>query len=654
MLLLFSELFRPGDPFYNERFIFRAEKGPSLQRIKVYGEKFDAKPDQEETPEEPEKSKKKEEEKKLLEETKEEKPESEPPIKLKPKEAAEGKEKKETAEQQRQKRIETERVKQKAQQGLEAIHRNLELMGVFKNKAERLKYVGRIREAIETLRPDRLYEFVKTHQKYKGDYRQWNREFCELLGEDDLSPAEQRKYVAGLQAFLTGRFTEADPPVVFELREGNRINRFTYVDGMLGGYTVSVLGAYLTSDLYQKRNKEWETPYANLDLEFAKKGRRKKEFGKAIQHLKSQLADEEPAEPQKKSTEEVAEDKEAAEGKEAEKREGEEQFPAKKLAELNELDDHKKEGVKAIIQDIFHIDRYKKRLDEKREVLDDDIAVFLKKGAHMGTWDDIDVIDREYTREGSWPRKAYGRYVAAYDAWKNYRNKYNNEIRDNPMSSNKYKREAFSKLKKFADKKDRTFEDLKVAIDAYYDEELKNEQKVKEHIKKRLAAEALKYDFPSDIDLAHFHIRNHPAHEKVQTMKRSLPLLPASMRSYPRPRDYKEFLEYYFTRIPTKPFSSNDEVRTSEYLKAKTDKIDFPRKLGMVFRGQEEKLYQYINTMIYLNNLDAFNRSRLRIIHKERWNMKKQLKAEMDKESLDNMLSRVRKESSSRLASAEG
>ncbi|MCK5607246.1 hypothetical protein KAR91_35510, partial [Candidatus Pacearchaeota archaeon] len=121
------------------------------------------------------------------------------------------------------------------------------------------------------------------------------KDFCNLLveagqatAEEVKNPKNQRKYVAGLQYFLTDHFSSAG--VSFELNDGKKINKFTYVDGLLGGYTVSVLGAYLTSPLYGKKKEEWTRLEGGLHDDFTKgKSGRKKEFGAAVTHLRGQL-----------------------------------------------------------------------------------------------------------------------------------------------------------------------------------------------------------------------------------------------------------------------------------------------------------------------------------------------------------------------------
>ncbi len=185
-------------------------------------------------------------------------------------------------------------ARKKAKRGKEVIRKRLDRKDIL-DEEEQAIYVPKIREAIEVFSPDRWYEFVKKHQEYNGNYKDWNKDFCNLLveagqatPEEVKDPKIQRKYVAGLQYFLTDHFSSAG--VSFELNDGKKINKFTYVDGLLGGYTISVLGAYLTSPLYGKKKAEWTRLEGGLHDDFVKgKGGRKKEFGDAVGHLRSQL-----------------------------------------------------------------------------------------------------------------------------------------------------------------------------------------------------------------------------------------------------------------------------------------------------------------------------------------------------------------------------
>ncbi|MBU1018017.1 hypothetical protein KKA33_03235 [Patescibacteria group bacterium] len=394
MLLFSFEHPQPENLFYGKRFVFKDREGASLLQVKHYGEKI---PGAEKTDEPEEKTFKGQKDSAEASEV--------------PKETLD-KRPIEKSEKDRTRRI--EQVKQEARKGRETIHRRLERLGVFKNKAERLKYVGKVRDAIEKLKPDQWYKFVKEHQIYNGDYRQWNKDFCELLGGSKLSPAVQRKYVAGLQAFLTGRFAEAASPVKFELKEGKRINRFTYVDGMLGGYTVSVLGAYLTSDLYNKKKSEWKRLYATLNPEFtAKQKGRQKTFDKAILHLKSQLVAKTPL-PQ----ELTGENKDQKEEKNSQKPPQEEKRSEESAVEEKEQEKKLETSVEAVMK---NVNRYAKRevqqeLDELRNENIVDLRAIHKEGRDpdaFGILTNNSFDDKEW----SWPYWAYKEYENAYEAW---------------------------------------------------------------------------------------------------------------------------------------------------------------------------------------------------------------------------------------------
>ncbi|MBN1259002.1 hypothetical protein JXA05_04575 [Candidatus Peregrinibacteria bacterium] len=197
------------------------------------------------------------------------------------------------------KTIPEKKAVQQAKKGLERVNRQL-LNEVFDGSdpecdgdklKEKEKYVKKIKEAIEKVDPDKWYQFCLDHMSYAGNFRQWNKDFsANVLGETNTNAKTERKNAAGLQYLLTEAFVSGG--FAFQLREGGKINRFTYVDGMIGGYTVSALRAFLTSRLYAKRKDNWELEYATLSDKVKKQSTRT-EFDKAINHL-SQLLGEAP------------------------------------------------------------------------------------------------------------------------------------------------------------------------------------------------------------------------------------------------------------------------------------------------------------------------------------------------------------------------
>ncbi|MBU0576970.1 hypothetical protein KJ742_02360 [Patescibacteria group bacterium] len=173
-----------------------------------------------------------------------------------------------------------------AQAGLETVRKRV-TREIFDNEAEKQKYISDVREVLAE-NPNKWYEFVKTHQEYNGNWSEWNREFAEqVLGKTGLNQRDQRKCVGALQEILTEDFADPQYGIKFELVEGRRTNGFTYIDGMMGGYTVSVLGAYLTT-IYEHKKPEWQRFRATLHADF-RTGRRDAEYKKAIDHLERQL-----------------------------------------------------------------------------------------------------------------------------------------------------------------------------------------------------------------------------------------------------------------------------------------------------------------------------------------------------------------------------
>lgn len=155
------------------------------------------------------------------------------------------------------------------------------------------KYEKTIRESLENLENfDRLRKFIESHTAYGANYLAWNSEFCEMLelkGEDEKSPpnpVEQRRYVAALQLVLADVFSKQESKDIFDAKRVRK-NPFTYIDGRMGAYTVSVLAAYWNGKYSE--SKKVTLKFAGLDQKFGEKGDNQKMFNDAIAFLEGQL-----------------------------------------------------------------------------------------------------------------------------------------------------------------------------------------------------------------------------------------------------------------------------------------------------------------------------------------------------------------------------
>ena len=169
------------------------------------------------------------------------------------------------------------------------------------NEALRKRYREGVREAIEVMDKDKLYDFIKNHtppkQAYgKGSFDEWNGDFAQLIVPEipdeysDLKESpdldvKQRYLVGGLQQYLLDEF-ETD---VFEATVSKK-NPFISVDGRLGAYTISVMAAHWNKEF--KLNDAKKRPslrYGALGGDYASNRRNSVLYNDAIAHLNSQV-----------------------------------------------------------------------------------------------------------------------------------------------------------------------------------------------------------------------------------------------------------------------------------------------------------------------------------------------------------------------------
>lgn len=547
----------------------------------------------------------------------------------------------------KEKRLEQIGKKARAERGQLAIERRLDRKEILTDE-ERPKYVLKIKEAIEKLGPDRWYEFVsaKEHQHYNGDYKKWNADFCNLLldagqttAEEIKDPVIQRKYTAGLQCFLVDQFASAS--ITFELGSGNRVNKFTYVDGYLGGYTMSALGAYLKSPLYAPASKVDKTKWdsALLESELGSKFKtpgRQKEFSTALTHLTDQFREAdfskvgqstvdasqvEPVGPNPNSDQ----DNPTEIATQGEKNIKLEDFPEKQRGGFEQLAERAKSLADKRAMNSMGLELLSERISELNEELDSfkkDSTEAL--GPNPDTEVDIDIIDDDYMRPNAWPRKAYDEWVRLYKQL---------EVMDSRFTDpDQVEAKKTAVLQAFKDYKD--------ALKEYFDKEKEIASELKEKLKQNIFREFSKYDFPSDIDVKMFCKNGNisPPFGFASVLKSKVPnrLFPVQLVGA------KERLNTYFDEIPTKPFKPGDTetFRTS----IKTDKV---QELSQAF-ARYEKYYskldpiEVFNSLIYLNNAQQFAEGLSAQVDDYNGDYQLALR-EMDKEPYNQMLARIRK-----------
>ncbi len=152
-------------------------------------------------------------------------------------------------------------------------------------------YIDKIKDSIEKMDPDKLRKFIQAHNSYSGDFRTWNKDLFELfsvkLKKGQLARREHARFAAALQIFLADNFKSKGD--VFQAKRGKKANPFIYIDGKLGGYTISVLAAYWNNKYPEKKETSGELAYADLSDDFRNRKRSKKAFDAAIVHLKNKL-----------------------------------------------------------------------------------------------------------------------------------------------------------------------------------------------------------------------------------------------------------------------------------------------------------------------------------------------------------------------------
>lgn len=169
-------------------------------------------------------------------------------------------------------------------------------------------YVDKVSESIENFDPKSLWGWIEERKVY-DNYRQWNKEFCkDIMGLEikDLTAGEQMKYAAALQIYLADHFFQQKKKDIFQTRRGKKANPYIYIDGKLGGYTMSVFAEYwnnkyFNEDYKQKNPDNVKLGHSKLSKRLEGKPGNKKVYDAALAHLRKQLGGSEavPGSPEK-------------------------------------------------------------------------------------------------------------------------------------------------------------------------------------------------------------------------------------------------------------------------------------------------------------------------------------------------------------------
>lgn len=137
---------------------------------------------------------------------------------------------------------------------------------IFDTKECKDWYVKKLREAIETMKGDKLYDYIRNHSSYSvTSYLAWNKDFARLIALSSIPPeyrgansdVTNRRITAAAQRVLVDEY-END---VFQLTfTEEKINPWIYIDGKMGPYSVSVLNDYWMARYSKNSTKSPKPP----------------------------------------------------------------------------------------------------------------------------------------------------------------------------------------------------------------------------------------------------------------------------------------------------------------------------------------------------------------------------------------------------------
>jgi len=156
-------------------------------------------------------------------------------------------------------------------------------------------YIDNLKAAIEKKEnSEKLHKFIEDRNTFSGNSEEWNKDFCDTfslnLKEDEPEDQDHMRYAAALQIYLAEYFVKQNKGDVFQTLKGKKANPFIFIDGKLGGYTISALAAYWNDKYFNDKSILKKLDYAKLEEEYGNNKKNKEIFGKAIDYLKGQLS----------------------------------------------------------------------------------------------------------------------------------------------------------------------------------------------------------------------------------------------------------------------------------------------------------------------------------------------------------------------------
>ncbi|MFH0838171.1 MAG: hypothetical protein V1880_02805, partial [Patescibacteria group bacterium] len=163
---------------------------------------------------------------------------------------------------------------------------------IFGTKECQEWYINAVKEAIEKLNPDKLYEFIKAHGIYnKEGFSRWNNEFAALLS---LNVPE--KYRGSSAEMTNRRITAATQHVLVEYYNNDvfqltvkKVNPWIWIDGWYGPYTNSVMGDYWNTVHGPARPENAPLGRSDLGRSYPPGGSSQKTYAAAMAWLTTQL-----------------------------------------------------------------------------------------------------------------------------------------------------------------------------------------------------------------------------------------------------------------------------------------------------------------------------------------------------------------------------
>ncbi|MFH0821018.1 MAG: hypothetical protein V1908_04550 [Candidatus Peregrinibacteria bacterium] len=499
-----------------------------------------------------------------------------------------------TEKVEEEKKVERKKIKH-------AVDKNLEAgIAPFKSKIEAALSLDKLRGNLDALKP--FAEFLKTHWTFdtKADKASdWNHRFCvSILNESNLTPKQERYAAYALQRFLDyNLFTTHGGR--YDVREEDRSsNSNTRIDGWLGGYAINALSAYLYYDCQGNLSDgEWKTFWKKYEVagwaDLNDTPTRKQAFLDATNYLAGIYTGADQPEVAPK----------AVAG--ATKEPGANAPAGASVAEVGQLDSDALDVIQA------HIDsqwRSRKKADQSNlEEIKGDLATMRRNGPDY-LWYVNTILNPAITRPGSWPRQAFEIYKKAYEKNRLAQSRYIS-LKGNPIAIEEVNRaRQESERSEKAEQDD--YENLELAIAAYFNRKLELEKETSTIIFRDFQASAAGRDFPKNLDWK--QIMDLKGREKIEN-----DLLPTAIGPYA----IFGSLENYFNPVPKRVFGSLDDLLNAVKPDQKVHLGDVLSSKHVGSNGLDP--LTNINNAIYRNNLQ--------ILRDKFWNSHAMLARELAK-----------------------